>query len=62
MFLLSTGECTIMLEDVHMLMGLTVNVVAVTGPSKIMWSLCEDVLGKEPEDQEKIYSRDVCLT
>ena len=52
-FLLPIKECTITLEDIHMLMGLKVNGVVVTGSSKILWSLCENVIGKVPQDHEK---------
>jgi len=40
-----TGECTIMLEDVYMLLGLPIGGQVVTGPPSLSWQTCYDLLG-----------------
>jgi len=52
-FILPTGECTITLEDVHMLLGLKVDGIPVTIEREITWDYFEDFLGKQMEDIEK---------
>jgi len=47
-FLFPSGECTITLEDVHMLLGLKINGKLVTGRTKIPWEIIESVLGSVP--------------
>lgn len=48
-----TGECTITLEDVYMLLGLNVGGFPVTGMASIGWSWCEEVLGVEIPTEAK---------
>ncbi|XP_058741297.1 protein MAIN-LIKE 2-like [Vicia villosa] len=43
-----TGECTITLEDVSMLLGLRVNGKAVTGPTEVDLDMWEEFLGVQP--------------
>ncbi|XP_058722314.1 protein MAIN-LIKE 2-like [Vicia villosa] len=45
-FHLPTGECTITLEDVHMLMGLRINGFAVAGSTSVSYSIAEELLGE----------------
>src|SRR4051812_46426471 len=47
MFHLPTGECTITLEDVHMLLGLPIEGKVVNGRVQHANALCEKVLGKD---------------
>lgn len=47
-FLFPSGECTITLEDVHMLLGLKINGEPVTGRTEIPWETIESVLGSAP--------------
>lgn len=51
-FLLPTGECTITLEDVHMLLDLKVDGLPVTGSTNIQWDIVEDALGSIPLDRK----------
>jgi hypothetical protein len=53
-FHLPTGECTITLEDVNMLLGLRVDGKAVTGPTEVSWKEdCEKLLGVMPPKEER---------
>ena len=53
-FHLPTGESTVTLEDVHMLMGLRVNGVAVNGRTNVDYSITQELLGAEfPERTRK---------
>ncbi|XP_058784813.1 protein MAIN-LIKE 2-like [Vicia villosa] len=45
-FHLPTGECTITLEDVHMLMGLRIDGFAVAGYTAVPYSIAEELLGE----------------
>ncbi|PNX84522.1 serine/threonine-protein phosphatase 7 long form-like protein [Trifolium pratense] len=55
-FHLPTGECTITLEDVNMLLGLRVDGKAVTSPSEVSWKEdCEKLLGVMPQKEERAY-------
>ncbi|XP_058775807.1 protein MAIN-LIKE 2-like [Vicia villosa] len=45
-FHLPTGECTITLKDVHMLMGLRINGFAVAGSIVVPYSIAEELLGE----------------
>ena len=53
-FHLPTGESTVTLEDVHMLMGLRVNGLAVNGRTNVDYSITQELLGEElPERARK---------
>jgi hypothetical protein len=53
-FHLPTGECTITLEDVNMLLGLRVDGKALTGPTEVSWKEdCEKLLGVMPPKEER---------
>lgn len=47
-FLFPSGECTITLEDVHMLLGLKVNGEPITGKTEVGWEIVEPILGSKP--------------
>jgi hypothetical protein len=46
-FHLPTGEATVTLEDVHMLMGLHINGLAVNGRTNLNYTIVQDLLGVE---------------
>ena len=47
-FLFPSGECTITLEDVHMLLGLKINGEPVTGKTEVGWEIVEPIIGSKP--------------
>lgn len=49
-FHLPIGECTITLEDVHMLLDSCVNSFAVNGKINVAYSKAQDLLGIELTD------------
>lgn len=57
-FHLPTGECTVTLEDVHMLLGLRVDGKVVTGRSELSWKYdCLPLLGEVPDSKGKKGNR-----
>ena len=52
-FHLPTGECTITLEDVHMLLGLRVDGLAVVGQTNVAYSKAQELLGVELTDSDR---------
>lgn len=52
-FLFPTGECTITLEDIHMLLGLKVDGLPVTTDTKVGWNNVFDILGKNVDEEYK---------
>ncbi|CAK8568006.1 unnamed protein product [Lathyrus sativus] len=53
MFHFSTGECTITLEDVNMLLGLRVDEKAINGPTEVTNDVYMESLGVEPTEANK---------
>lgn len=60
-FILPTGECTITLEDIHMLLGLKVDGLPVTSDRHISWTDFENLLGRNI-DQSSRERKTVKLT
>lgn len=56
-----TGECTITLEDVSMLLGIRVNGRVVVGPSEISASAWTTFLARQPPENH-IKGRRVCIS
>lgn len=52
MFHLPIGECIVILEDVHMLLGLRVNAFAVNGKN-VVYSKAQELLGIELSDTDR---------
>jgi len=47
------GECTIILQDVSVLLGLRVDGTQLIGPTNLDWvDLCEELLGVRPHEGE----------
>ncbi|KAL5127800.1 Serine/threonine-protein phosphatase 7 long form [Glycine soja] len=52
-FHMRCGECTITLQDVSVLLGISVDDLSLIGPTNLDWAdLCEELLGVRPQEDE----------